>query len=85
MSQLDARLKEIRRKSSDVQIYFAAIVYWHVGNYKHALEYVDRLIKNNENFKQVSFYKFKISVTYMVKVFFLLLVMLKLGFFTLFF
>jgi len=63
VGQLDARLKEIRRKSSDVQIYFAAVAYWHVGNYKHALEYADRLVKNNENFKQGIILKAWIEIT----------------------
>eukprot|EP00057_Strongylocentrotus_purpuratus_P033961 XP_793431.3 PREDICTED: tetratricopeptide repeat protein 21B [Strongylocentrotus purpuratus] len=45
VQELDAKMKEDRKKASDKAVYFAALFLWHTGRHDKAREYVDRSIK----------------------------------------
>ncbi|XP_072174244.1 tetratricopeptide repeat protein 21B-like [Diadema setosum] len=45
VQELDAKMKDDRKRASDKAVYFAALFLWHTGRHDKAREYVDRSIK----------------------------------------
>ncbi|XP_038077972.1 tetratricopeptide repeat protein 21B-like isoform X2 [Patiria miniata] len=52
VQDLDAKLKEERKRTGEKGLYFAATFLWHTGRHDKAREYVDRMLKMSQGAKQ---------------------------------
>lgn len=53
--ELDAKIKEIRRKADEKSLYFAGYFWYSMNRPDKAKEYIDRGLKQNDSFCEVNF------------------------------
>jgi tetratricopeptide repeat protein 21B len=54
ITELDARVKEIRKKADEKALYYAGYFWYATGRPDKAKEYIDRGLKQNDSFSEVT-------------------------------